>query len=53
MAVESVFISSVIGGFEDVREAAATAVSASRLHPVRSEELSAAPASSRAPCSTR
>jgi hypothetical protein len=46
MAVESVFISSVIGSFEDVREAAATAVSASGLHPVRSEELSAAPASS-------
>jgi hypothetical protein len=46
MAVEAVFISSVIGGFEAVREAAATAVTASGMHPVRSEELSAAPASS-------
>jgi Domain of unknown function (DUF4062) len=46
MAVDAVFISSVMGGFEGVREAAATAVAASGMHPVRSEELSAAPASS-------
>lgn len=47
MAVDAVFISSIIGGFEDVRDAAATAVSASGLHPIRSEELSADPGSSR------
>lgn len=47
MAVEAVFISSVVGGFEDVRTAAATAVSASGMYPIRSEELSADPASSR------
>ncbi|HWM54301.1 MAG TPA: DUF4062 domain-containing protein [Solirubrobacterales bacterium] len=46
MAVDAVFISSAIGGFEAVREAAATAVAASGMYPVRSEELSAAPASS-------
>jgi hypothetical protein len=44
--VDAVFISSVIGGFEEVRGVAAAAVSASGLHPIRSEELSAAPASS-------
>ena len=47
MAVDAVFISSAIGGFEDVREAAAKAISASGLYPIRSEELSADPASSR------
>jgi hypothetical protein len=47
MAVDAVFISSVISGFEDVREAAARAISASGLYPIRSEELSADPASSR------
>lgn len=46
MAVDAVFISSVVGGLEDVRAAAAAAVSASGLHPIRSEELSADPASS-------
>lgn len=46
MAVDAVFISSVVGDFEDVRDAAAAAVSASGLHPIRSEELSADPASS-------
>lgn len=46
MAVDAIFISSVVGGFEDVRDAAAAAVSASGLHPIRSEELSADPASS-------
>ena len=46
MAVDVVFISSAIDGFEAVREAAANAVMASGMHPVRSEELSAAPASS-------
>jgi hypothetical protein len=45
VAVDAVFISSVIGGFEEVREAAAAAVSASGLYPIRSEELSAVPAS--------
>jgi len=43
MAVDAVFISSVISGFEDVREAAANAVSATGLYPVRSEKLSADP----------
>lgn len=47
MAVEAVFISSVVGGFEDVREAAATAVAELGLHPLRSEQLSADPVSSR------
>jgi hypothetical protein len=47
MAVDAVFISSVIEGFEDLRYAAAAAVSASGLHPVGSEDLSADPASSR------
>jgi hypothetical protein len=47
MAVDAVFISSIISGFEDVRDAAAAAVSASGLHPIRSEKLSADPASSR------
>lgn len=46
MAVDAVFISSVIGGFQEVRGAAATAVTASGMHPVQSEELSAAPSSS-------
>ena len=33
MAVEAVFISSVVSGFEDVREAAAAAVEGMGLHP--------------------
>jgi Domain of unknown function (DUF4062) len=47
MAVDAVFISSVISDFEDVRKAAAEAVSASGMYPVRSEELSADPSASR------
>ncbi|HZK15945.1 MAG TPA: DUF4062 domain-containing protein [Solirubrobacterales bacterium] len=46
MAVDAVFLSSVVAGFEDVRDAAADAISASGLHAIRSEELSADPASS-------
>jgi len=47
MAVEVVFVSSVVGGFEDVREAAATAITELGLHPLLSEQLSADPAASR------
>jgi hypothetical protein len=47
MAVDAVFISSVISGFEDVREAAANAVTASGMHPIRSEKLSADPSASK------
>lgn len=47
MAVEAVFISSVVGGFEDVREAAAAAIEGMGLHPLRSEQLSAEPTPSR------
>lgn len=47
MAVEAVFISSVLGGFEDVRAAAAAAIEGMGLHPLRSEQLSAEPTPSR------
>jgi Domain of unknown function (DUF4062) len=47
MAVDAVFVSSVILGFEEVREAAAGGVRAVGMHAVRSEELSANPATSR------
>ncbi len=47
MAVDAVFVSSVIGGFEEVRDAAAVGVSAAGLYPIRSENLSADPESSR------
>jgi hypothetical protein len=46
MAVDAVFISSAIESFEAVREAAASAVVASGMYPVRSEDLSATPDSS-------
>jgi len=41
MAVPSVFISSVVRGFEQVRERAADGVERVGMHPVRSERLSA------------
>lgn len=41
MAVPSVFISSVVRGFEEVREQAAAGVDRVGMHPVRSERLSA------------
>ncbi len=47
MAVPSVFLSSVVIGFEDVRDAAAAAVRGVGMHAMRSEELSADPSSSR------
>jgi Domain of unknown function (DUF4062) len=47
MSVPSVFISSVVSGFEDVRTAAATAIARMRMHPIRSEERAAAAASPR------
>ena len=47
MAVPSVFLSSVVFGFEDVRDGAAAAVRGVGMHAVRSEELSADPDSSR------
>jgi hypothetical protein len=47
VAVPSVFLSSVVVGFEDVRDAAAAAIRGVGMHAVRSEELSADPDSSR------
>ena len=47
MAVPSVFLSSVVVGFEDVRDAAAAAIRGVGMHAVRSEELSADAGSSR------
>jgi Domain of unknown function (DUF4062) len=47
MAVPSVFLSSVVVGFEDVRDAAAAAIRGVGMHAVRSEELSAEAGSSR------
>jgi hypothetical protein len=47
MTVPAVFISSVVEGFEDVRAAAAAAIQGIRMYPIRSEELSADPESSR------
>jgi Domain of unknown function (DUF4062) len=47
VAVDAVFISSVVVGFEDVRDAAAAGIRAAGMHAVRSEELSADPATSR------
>ncbi len=47
MAVPSVFLSSVVVGFEDVRDAAASAIRAVGMYALRSEELSADSANSR------
>lgn len=47
MAVPSVFISSVVRGFEDVRDQAAVGVERMGMYPIRSERLTAAPASPR------
>lgn len=47
MAVPSVFISSVVRGFEDVRDQAAAGVERMGMHPIRSERLAAAPDSPR------
>jgi hypothetical protein len=47
VAVPSVFLSSVVLGFEEVRDGAAAAIRGVGMHAVRSEELSADPASSR------
>jgi Domain of unknown function (DUF4062) len=47
MAVPSVFISSVVRGFERVRDRAAEGVERVGMHPVRSERLSASSASPR------
>jgi hypothetical protein len=47
MAVEAVFLSSVVGGFEDVRDAEGIAIEGMGLHPIRSEQLSAEPMPSR------
>ena len=47
MAVPSVFISSVIRGFEDVRDRAALGVERTGMHPMRSERLVADPDSPR------
>lgn len=43
MAVPSVFVSSVVGGLEDVRAAAAVAVRKLGMHPILSENAAAAP----------
>jgi hypothetical protein len=47
MAVDAVFISSVVNGLEDVRDAAAEAIQGAGLYPICSEGLSADPSSSR------
>lgn len=47
MAVKTVFISSVIAGFEEVRGQAATAVEKARMHPILAERHPADPRASR------
>jgi hypothetical protein len=47
MAVDSVFISSVISGFEEIRRQAATAVEKAQMHPVLAERHPANPQASR------
>lgn len=47
MAVPSVFLSSVIRGYEDVRDAAAAGVERVGMHPIRSERLAAEASSPR------